>query len=196
MARSGVAEGVGPALVRRVVDEAAALARRKAAPVSWREGRAEALPFPDVSFNLVYSVDVVHHVQDRRAFIGEALRALADRGWFLTVTDSEEIIRRRVPLSKYFPETVEAELRRYPKAGEIPQLLRDAGFREISEEVVEFAYELSDSAAFERKAFSSLHLISDEAFARGLARLKQDLLKGPIGCNSKYVIYRGRKARE
>jgi len=60
--------------------------------------------------------------------------------------------------------------------------------------MVESAYDLSDSAPFERKTHSCLHLISDDAFDRGLARLKNALRSGPIRCVSSYVIYRGRKS--
>ena len=164
-------------------------ARQKTASVSWSQGRAESLPYPDGSFEFVFSVDVIHHVQDRPAFFREALRVLADGGWFATATDSEESIRRRMPLAHYFPEMVEPELRRYPKRGEIPELLASAGFGRISEELVEFVYDLSDVTAIERKTFTSLHLISEEAFVRGLSRLKQDLEAGPIACVSRSVIY-------
>jgi ubiquinone/menaquinone biosynthesis C-methylase UbiE len=170
-----------------------AAARQKATFVSWHQGSAESLPYPEGRFDFVYSVDVVHHVQDRRAFFSEAFRVLANGGWFATGTDSEEIIRTRVPLSRYFPETIEPELQRYPKQGEIPGLLSASGFQEHSEEVIEFAYALSDSSAFERKAFSSLHLIPEEAFTRGLTRLKQDLQAGPLACVSRYVLHVARK---
>lgn len=168
-------------------------ARKKSAAVSWLQGSAERLPFPAARFDFVYSVDVIHHVHDRRAFFSETFRVLADGGWVVTATDSEEIIRQRVPLSRYFPETIEAELQRYPKAGEIPQLLSACGFQKLSAEVVEFAYALSDSAPFERKTFSSLHLIPEGAFNKGLARLKQDLQAGPVACVSRYVLYAARK---
>jgi ubiquinone/menaquinone biosynthesis C-methylase UbiE len=39
-------------------------------------------------------VDVIHHAQDRPAFFKEAFRVLAGGGWLVTITDSEEIIRR------------------------------------------------------------------------------------------------------
>jgi SAM-dependent methyltransferase len=169
------------------------VARRKSAAVSWFQGSAESLPFPDGSFDLVYSVDVVHHVQDRPAFIREAFRVLAGGGRFVTATDSEETIRRRVPLSSYFPDTIEPEIRRYPKQGEIPRLLSSSGFFQISDVIVEFAYALSDSAPFERKAFSCLHLIPEDAFARGLDRLRRDLKAGPVSCMSRYVVYVAQK---
>lgn len=167
-------------------------ARQRAAPVSWFQGSAEFLPFPADSFDFVYSVDVIHHIQDREAFFREAFRVLDAKGLFATVTDTEETIRKRA-LSHYFPEVIEPELQRYPKRGEISRLLFSSGFQEIGDETVESAYDLSDSAAFERKTFSCLHLVSEDAFNRGLAHLKQDLRSGPIRCVSRYVIYAGRK---
>ncbi len=168
-------------------------ARKKSAAIAWSQGAAEALPYPDGAFDLVFSVDVVHHVRDRPAFFKEAFRVLKPGGWLATGTDSEEIIRQRMPLSHYFPETVEMELQRYPRDGEIRQLLLAQHFNHISEDLVEFAYLLSDATAFERKAFSSLHFISENAFNQGLGRMKEDLKKGPISCISKYVIFWGQK---
>jgi ubiquinone/menaquinone biosynthesis C-methylase UbiE len=169
------------------------IARKKLTLVSWLQGSAQGMPYPMESFDFIFSVDVIHHVRDRQAFFNEAFRVLRPQGWFATVTDSEDIIRRRMPLSHYFPETVEVELQRYPKDSEIRELLSKQGFDEISEEVVEFPYSLSDSAAFERKAFSSLHLISENDFAGGLRRMKEDLKKGPIPCVLRYAIYWGHK---
>jgi len=169
------------------------VARQKVSPVSWFQGSAESLPFPDGSFDFVYSVDVIHHVENRTAFFREVFRVLAAGGLFVTATDTEETIRQRA-VSHYFPEAVEPELRRYPKPGEIPQLLLSSGIQELGDEMVESAYDLSDSAPFERKTHSCLHLISDDAFDRGLARLKNALRSGPIRCVSSYVIYRGRKS--
>lgn len=168
------------------------IARQKAASVSWIRGSAESLPFPDGSFDLVYSVDVIHHVQDRAAFFREAFRVLAAGGLLVTATDTEETIRKRA-LSHYFPEVIDAELQRYPKPGELSLLLLSSGFQVFGDEIVESDYDLSDSAPFERKTFSCLHLISDDAFRRGLTHLKQDLRTGPIRCVSRYAIYRGGK---
>jgi len=164
-------------------------ARQKAVSVSWVEGPAESLPYPDCKFDFVFSVDVIHHVMERAAHVHEAFRVLVAGGWMATATDSEETIRRRRPLSEYFPETVEPELRRYPKPGEMAGLLTSTGFDRISEELVEFGYTLLDPTPFERKAFSCLHLLTREAFARGLSRLKQDLEAGSISCNSRYVVH-------
>jgi SAM-dependent methyltransferase len=159
-------------------------------------GRAEALAFPGEAFDLVFSVDVIHHVADQPACFREAHRVLASGGRLCTVTDSEEIIRTRVPLARYFPETIDLELQRYPRLDDLKVLMTHAGFDELAVVPVECAYSLNDIGSFRDKAFSSLHLIPPEAFERGLAQLEQDLRHGPIPCVSRYVMLWGRKSHE
>jgi hypothetical protein len=108
--------------------------------------------------------------------------------WLLAATDSEEIFRNRVPLSCYFPDTIAVEIQRDPKQVELFQMLSANRFEQIAEEIVEFRYELSDSTAFARKAFSGLHLISEDAFQTGLKHLERDLQVGPISCISRYAM--------
>ena len=157
-------------------------------------GRAETLGFPEDAFDLVFSVDVIHHVADRAACFREAHRVLAPGGQVCVVTDSEEIIRTRVPLTRYFPETIEIELRRYPRLDELKELMTAAGFGGLAVVSVEYAYRLEDIGSYRDKAFSCLHLIPPEAFERGLARLEHDLRHGPIPCISRYVMLWGRKS--
>jgi len=154
-------------------------------------GSAEKLDFPDDHFDLLYSVDVIHHVGGRQAFFDEAKRVLKDGGRLCTVTDSEEIIRNRRPLSNYFPETVEREIRRYPRIAELRAHMQEAGFSDIFEHEVEFAYERTDIGPYADRAYSALHLIPDDDFERGLARLRADLQAGPIQCLAGYLLLWG-----
>jgi SAM-dependent methyltransferase len=154
-------------------------------------GSAETLPFPDDTFDLVYSTDVIHHVGDRDAFFAEAARVLAPGGWIATVTDSQEDIARRRPLSDYFPETVAIEERRYPAIETLRGEMETAGFTGIHETHVELEYPLTDSRGYRERAYSSLLLIPDDALERGLARMEQDLLAGPISALSLYTLVWG-----
>jgi SAM-dependent methyltransferase len=168
-------------------------AKERSQTIQFQIGEAEALDFPADFFNLVFSVDVIHHVSDRSAYFREVYRVLRGGGKICTVTDSEGIIRRRQPLATHFPETVEMELKRYPRLGELRVLMETVGFDSIRETAVEFAYSLDDIQAYRDKAFSSLHLISEEAFHKGIARMERDLHEGPIPCVSRYVLLWGTK---
>jgi ubiquinone/menaquinone biosynthesis C-methylase UbiE len=165
-----------------------AKASERARNADFKTGRAEQLDYPAEFFDLVFSVDVIHHVNDRPAFFREAYRVLKNGGKVCTVTDSEDIIRRRRPLSNYFPETVEIELQRYPRITDLRAMMVSAGFTDLQEAVAEREYELRDIQKYRDKAFSSLHLISSEAFERGIQRLEQDVQAHPIPAVSLYVL--------
>lgn len=168
-------------------------ARGRSEKISFHIGVAERLDFPSGTFDLVFSVDVIHHVTDRPAYFREAHRVLRTDGKACTVTDSEWIIQHRRPLAAYFPETVAVELDRYPRMSELRDLMERSGFGEIGESSVEFAYQLDDIRAYREKAFSSLHLIPEEAFRRGITRMEKELENGPIPCVSYYVLLWGTK---
>ncbi|RME64029.1 MAG: class I SAM-dependent methyltransferase, partial [Caldilineae bacterium] len=157
-----------------------AQARAQALQAQFWQATAEDMPFLDATFDFIFSVDVIHHVQDRAVYFREAARLLRPGGRFCTVTDSAEDIRQRQPLSSHFPETVPLELARYPRIAELETLLRAAGFRQIYVENVVHEYLLTDIRPFQEKAYSALHFISEEAFQRGLRRLQTELGKGPI----------------
>jgi cyclopropane fatty-acyl-phospholipid synthase-like methyltransferase len=158
-----------------------------------KHGGAERLDFPAEFFGLVFSVDVIHHVENRPAYFREAYRVLKKGGKICTVTDSESIIRRRRLLSSYFPETIEVELKRYPAMSDLRSMMAEAGFSGIRKHEVEFAYSLTDIQIYRDKAFSCLQLIPEEAFQRGIKRMEYDLRAGPIPCVSRYLLVWGTK---
>ncbi len=77
---------------------------------------------------------------------------------------------------------------RYPRIEYLEQLMRESGFSAVKERTAKFTYALENADAYKGKAFSCLHLISDEAHARGVARMTEDLLRGPIACSSRYTM--------
>ena len=173
------------------------LARARAHPeqIRWMLGRAERIGLADGVFDLVFSVDVIHHVTDKAALYREAERLLRPGGQVCTVTDSEEIIRRREVLSGYFPETVAVELARYPRLADLEGWMAAAGLVSRGAAVVEEPYEISSAQPFRDRAFSSLHLIAEEAWLAGLERLERDLAQGPVRGMSRYACLWGRKER-
>jgi ubiquinone/menaquinone biosynthesis C-methylase UbiE len=175
--------------------EMLARAKGRSSTAHFQIGGAESLEFPTGFFNLVFSVDVIHHVGDRLAYLQEAYRVLQPGGQICTATDSAWIIRHRQPLATYFPETVQADLARYPRITELRALYQRVGFDETVERTVDVCYPLTDIQAYRDKAFSVLHLISKEAFQLGLARVERDLSAGPIPCVSRYTLLWGKKSK-
>jgi ubiquinone/menaquinone biosynthesis C-methylase UbiE len=173
--------------------EMLAHAQARSDAISFAIGRAERLDFPDASFDLVFSVDVIHHIGDRLAYYREAARVLVPGGKLCTVTDSEWMIRHREPHATYFPETIPVELTRYPPIAILTNLMAQAGFAAITEETVEHPYFVADAQPFRDRAFSSLLLIPEDAFQRGLERLERDLRAGPIHALSRYALIWGTK---
>ncbi len=170
-----------------------ARAREAGSSAQFLQGRAESLPFNCTFFDLVFSVDVIHHVTGRKQAFTDAFRVLKDGGWFCTVTDSEWIIHHRRPLTAYFPETVALELERYLPISELAIWMTEIGFDDVASWTVEFPFLLEDIEPFHNKAFSSLHLISPAAFQCGIERMELDLRQGPIQCVSYYLLLWGKK---
>jgi ubiquinone/menaquinone biosynthesis C-methylase UbiE len=158
------------------------------------QGSAGRLPFRRGSFGLGFSVDVIHHVPDTRSYYRELLPLLGPDGRVCTVTDSEEIIRAREPLATYFPDTIEADLRRYPPVSRLVREMEAVGLADIAVDAVEMAYEVGDLAPYRAKAFSCLHLISEASWRKGMVRMEADLVRGPLRGVSRYVLIWGRGA--
>jgi ubiquinone/menaquinone biosynthesis C-methylase UbiE len=168
-------------------------AKKRDNGVTFSVGSAENLKFAAGFFNFVFSVDVIHHVRDRIRYFSQAYGVLRPGGLLATLTDSEETIRKRVPLTFYFPDTIEPELKRYPDVEEMRQYSSDIGFQVEREEVVESPYILDNIESYRRRTFSCLNLISEESFKTGIERMSKNLEAGPIQCVSRHFVLWNRK---
>ncbi|MHB0886118.1 MAG: class I SAM-dependent methyltransferase [Bacillota bacterium] len=140
---------------------------------------AVAYPYPDGRFGLVFSVNVIHYIGDLDRYFAEAMRVLRPGGTVVTVTDSWDDIRRRT-MTEYFPETAAAEFQRYQDTPPIERAMRGAGFGDIHLTHSEYHFDLSREylEKYRQKAFSALHLIDEQAFRAGLARLEAAVAAG------------------
>ena len=156
--------------------------------ITWKCAAAENTGLTDIRFDFVFSVDAVHHFQDRRRAFYEINRLLLETGAVCIVTDSEEIIRNRQPLSTYWPETIVRELARYPRIDLLETELRGAGFGSLRPEEVSTIGWLRDLTPYRAKAFSALRLLPEPIFEHGLRRLAADLAQGPVRFISRYIL--------
>jgi ubiquinone/menaquinone biosynthesis C-methylase UbiE len=159
----------------------------------WICAPAEHTGLADAQSDLAFCVDVVHHVANRAHAFKEAWRILRPGGALCVGTDSEHIIRSRQPLSTYWPETIEAELARYPSIATLQTELRQGGFIWLAQSGVVSHGWLTDPGPYQAKVFSCLQALPEEAYQRGLARLEADLAKGPVPFISRYLLLWARK---
>ena len=158
-----------------------------------RAGQAEELPFPDGFFDLAFSVNVIHHVAGRAAYCAEAFRVLRPGGLLCTVTDSPAMIRRRIPLTSYWPASAAGDLLRYPTLETLIDLMAAAGFVDIACHELQAPFQVADAAPYREKAFSCLHLVPEDEFRTGIARLEGDLQAGPVMGVEEHACLWGRR---
>ena len=112
---------------------------------------AEALEFPEASFDVVYSFGVLHHVPSTERALAEARRVLRPGGQFLGALYSRESFSylrvrfQRIRTGRFRSESLETSLARIERSttdatplvrlfskGEVDRVLRDAGFSEVT----------------------------------------------------------------
>lgn len=158
-------------------------ARQKNAQIDFRLGDAQQMPFDDALFEFVYMTDVIHHVPDIHRLFAEMARVLKPRGQACIATQSHAQIERR-PIAQFFPATVTIDKARYP---DIPQIVAAASAHGLALLRVETVHEGAPTVLDQRfleqvrsRAFSMLHLIADEEYARGLAQVEAQLRQGAV----------------
>ena len=159
-------------------------AMAKGSGVKFAKGNAVALErFEDNYFDVIYMVDVIHHIKDIKTMFNNIYRVLRTEGTVFIFTDSYENIKNRLT-TKYFPETLEVELNRYQSTEEIFEAMKDNGFINIKADNLDVVCDEEAGEKLvkiaEKQGYSMFNLISQEAIDRGIERLKENLDKGKV----------------
>jgi ubiquinone/menaquinone biosynthesis C-methylase UbiE len=92
-------------------------------------GNGECLPFNDNSFDCVYSVLVIGHVEDEEMAMREVLRVLRSGGKFCFVYFNSTISNLRFPLWLFLGRKLCADIYRLPKHNHLEKKLKRIGFK-------------------------------------------------------------------
>ncbi|MFN2283985.1 MAG: class I SAM-dependent methyltransferase [Anaerolineae bacterium] len=160
-----------------------AQARNRATPIYLTRGRGEVLPFPDATFDLVYCVNAIHHMDGQQAFIREARRVLRDDGALAVIGMDPHQQRETWYVYEYFEGVYETDLARFPSWETVIDWMRAAGFQNVERRLIERIIDHKTSATvlddpfLQKHTSSQLALLSDTAYAEGVQRIKTAVAK-------------------
>jgi ubiquinone/menaquinone biosynthesis C-methylase UbiE len=151
------------------------------------QGRAERLPFPASTFNLVYCVNALHHFSQPQDFIREAYRLLGTGGALAIIgMDPNDFANGSTDLQwyvyRYFGGALENDLARFPSRGKIAGWMAAAGFQACETSCVESiranraGWSVFDDPFLNKDATSQLTLLTQAAYTEGLNRMKEALI--------------------
>jgi len=144
-------------------------------------GRAEALPWPDATFDRVVCVNALHHFEDKLRFAFEARRVLRPGGRVLSIALDPSTGHDRWCIYDYFKETLELDRARFPATSTLRAWLTEAGFVACETRLAErIAGDLPARESLEQgklvaSSTSQLAILSDAEFQAGVARIWDDV---------------------
>jgi len=153
-------------------------ARLKVPPRCLSQARAEALPFPDASFDRVFAMNAIHHFSEPQQALREAFRVLVPGGALMVCGLDPSIGVSTWAVYDFFPSTCARDLERYPSMITLRGWLADVGFAQLAVREAEHIVherEARDAlaiGALDKSATSQLSELSDEAYQQGIAAIE------------------------
>ncbi|MBS1251635.1 MAG: putative methyltransferase YcgJ [Anaerolineales bacterium] len=158
-------------------------ARERSMPAKLVRGYARRTPFQNSFFDLAFCVNAIHHFEDPRGFIKEALRVLRPGGALAIVGNDPRGRKDSWYVYHYFEGTWETDLMRFPTWETVSDWMREVGFERLELREVERIHdpkrgrEVLDDPFLEKHACSQLALLTDEAYRAGLRRIESALAR-------------------
>jgi len=156
-------------------------AKRQSASLKLARGTATGLPYRDRSFDLVYSVDALHHFGDQRTFVSEAFRVLKAGGVLAVIGFDPHAATTRWYIYDYFDHVYDNDLRRYPSRAAITGGMKAVGFENISTRSVEHVKNIHVGDAvlkdpyLKHNSTSQLALLDMDDYQKGVERIRTKL---------------------
>jgi ubiquinone/menaquinone biosynthesis C-methylase UbiE len=143
--------------------------------VTWVCGSAEHIPLETGSLDLIWMSQVFHHLEDKVLAFQEIARVLKPDG-LLAIRNGTRENDAEIIWGQCFPEARKLDEGRIPFQADITNFVCGQGFDLIGVQTVYQLFAFSYAEYYDKirqRGLSSLISISDEAFDRGLKRLRE-----------------------
>jgi ubiquinone/menaquinone biosynthesis C-methylase UbiE len=153
----------------------------------------DIFPYDSSKFDLAFSINVIHYIDNLEQYFKEAYRTLNNNGLMLTVTASVDKMKENI--NRYFPEFELDNNKSEDLIERIVQVMKDVGFEEVYITKSDYEYKMTneDLIPFENKAYAWLKLLSDNGFNNGIELMRKDILKGSCIGSENFTYIWGRK---
>ncbi len=147
---------------------------------------AEAPPLAPASFDLIFLVNVLHHLTDPARFFRAARRMLAPGGALALVGADIHAADYAWYIYDYFPGVREMDEARFPSWAQARAWMQEAGFGQISSRVVHVTdvtfvgEEVFGDAFLAKNGTSQLAMVSDDAYRAGIERIRAAIDAHPL----------------
>jgi len=156
-------------------------ARGRAPEAALVQARAERLPLTDGSVHRLFCVNVLHHIQDKLAFLTEARRVVRPGGQLMSIGLDPHTGSDGWYIYEYFESARETDRRRYASTGQVRAWLQELGFVDVhTREVQHLSATMPMQTAIaegrlDRRASSQLAMLSDDEYERGMGKIRSVL---------------------
>ena len=141
--------------------------------VNWCIGVGEGIPFKKETFSCIFSSQVWHHLKDKEKAAAECCRVLRKNAPIVVRTISHDQWKEKT-VTRFFPEVLQVELRRYPSEADYRRYFLEAGSKrvEFHRHTLE-QYSTPDEyiEVAKKKLWSMFWHLTDEQIREGIAKL-------------------------
>jgi len=153
------------------------IATKKVPEAKFSIGNHKSLPYKADYFNLIYAIEVIHHISEIEYLFSQVSRVLLEKGHFVISTSSIEQLSTR-PWNKYFPDAMKIHKQRFHGLQFLIELadnnkLKHIDTITIKEERTEIVPEWFVETA-KKKLFSFFYFIDKDTYNKGLQKLTED----------------------
>jgi SAM-dependent methyltransferase len=146
-------------------------------------GDANKLPVKEAKFDIVFSINAMHHFPNPKAFILDSIKLVKTGGKFCVFATNPVATENEWYIFKYFESTYEKDRKRFPEIDEIVKWVEEAGYKNIKKEHADIVInkknneEIFDDTFLVKDATSQLADISLEEYNFGINLMKNEIEK-------------------